>query len=268
MEADVSATALASSVRDVEALLADPPVPGAFAEVELEGLPEPVRRYFTASVAPGAPLARSCRFRMRGSIRLGSRWLRFRARETLAPRHGFVWAARVAGLIAGADRYADGEGTMDWKLAGLVRVAHADGPDVSRSSAGRAGAEAVWVPTALLPRFGVTWAGRDPHRIVAGYRLDETELELHLVLDDEARVRSVAFERWGDPDATGRWGHHPFGFEATGHTTFGDVTIPSAGRAGWFFGTDRWSEGESFRFEITDHRLVGETDSSLAGAAG
>jgi len=39
--------------------------------------------------------------------------------------------------------------------------------------------------------------------------------------------------------------------------------IPSAGRAGWFYGTDRWSEGEFFRYEFTDFHLV--TPASSAG---
>jgi hypothetical protein len=30
--------------------------------------------------------------------------------------------------------------------------------------------------------------------------------------------------------------------------------VPSAGWAGWFYGTDRWSDGESF--QITDLHLV------------
>jgi hypothetical protein len=52
--------------------------------------------------------------------------------------------------------------------------------------------------------------------------------------------------------------YHPFGFEVTGHTTFDGVTITSAGRGGWFFGTDRWADGEFMRYEITDYRLVTE----------
>jgi hypothetical protein len=35
------------------------------------------------------------------------------------------------------------------------------------------------------------------------------------------------------------------------------MTIPSAGRAGSFIGTDRWREGESFRYEISDYSLIG-----------
>jgi Family of unknown function (DUF6544) len=56
----------------------------------MEGLPEPMRRYLRASIAPGTPLARSARFRMRGSIKLGNTWVRFRARQTLGPHRGFV----------------------------------------------------------------------------------------------------------------------------------------------------------------------------------
>ena len=147
---------------------------------------------------------------------------------------------------------------MNWKILGLVRVVHADGPDVSRSAAGRVVAEAVWVPTALLPRFGVTWTAADPHHITASYRLDEADIDLQYTLGDDARVRSVVFDRWDDPDNTGTWGHHPSGFEVTGFSTFDGVTIPSARRAGWFYGTDRWDEGEFFRAEITDYHLVTE----------
>jgi Family of unknown function (DUF6544) len=193
---------------------------------------------------------------MRGSIKLGRRWLPFRAREIYAPHHGFVWAARAGGVIVGSDRYADGRGVMDWRLLGLVRVMHAEGPDLSRSAAGRVGSEAVWLPTALLSRFGVTWGASDAHHITASYRLGEVEMGLHCTLDDDARVRSVAIDRWGDPDNTGTSGFHPFGVEFTRHSSFDGVTIPGAGRAGWFYGTERWSDGEFFRYEFTDFHLV------------
>ena len=145
---------------------------------------------------------------------------------------------------------------MDWRLLGLIPVAHAQGPDVSRSAAARAAAEAVWVPTTLLPRFGVAWTATDEHQITASYALDGTDLEVRYTLDGRARVRSVAFDRWGDPDSSGKWGLYPAGLEVTGTSTFQGLTIPSAGSFGWFFGTDRWPVGEFFRFELTGFHLV------------
>jgi hypothetical protein len=130
---------------------------------------------------------------------------------------------------------------------------------VARSAAGRAGAEAIWLPTALLPRFGVRWAAPAParDRVTAAFAVGETPLELELGLDTAGRVVSLAFDRWGDPGGDGRFGWHRFGGELTAHASFGGLTIPSAGRLGWFYGTDRWDEGEFFRYRITDLQPAG-----------
>ncbi|MGH3742047.1 MAG: hypothetical protein ACRDT1_12020 [Micromonosporaceae bacterium] len=37
------------------------------------------------------------------------------------------------------------------------------------------------------------------------------------------------------------------------------LTIPSSGRLGWFYGTDRHDEGEFFRYELTALDAIGAT---------
>jgi len=226
-----------------------------FSGGEVTDLPAPVRRYLRASIADGTSLATCAKLRMRGHIKV-RRWLPFTARQIVNPHKGLVWTARAAGLIAGSDRYIDGAGVMDWKLAGMVTLVHAEGADVSRSAAGRAGGEAILVPTALLPRFGVTWTATDDRHITAHYRLGPVPVDLHLHLDPRSRPRSVVFQRWGDPDATGAWGWYPFGGLITGHRAFAGLTVPSEGRLGWHFGTDRWTAGEFFRYRLTRYRTV------------
>jgi hypothetical protein len=71
---------------------------------------------------------------------------------------------------------------------------------------------------------------------------------------------SLVFDRWGDPDNSGGWGWHSFGGEITSYDTFDGVMVPSAGRLGWFFGTDRWPSSEFFRYQITDLRLATGTN--------
>ena len=255
------ANARRPSVWDLEAELAPPAAQGVFAEEELAGLPEPVRRYFRAAIAPGTPLAAAVRLEMRGSIKLGGRWLPFRARQVLAPHRGFVWAARVAGgVFAGSDQYIDGRGWMDWRMLGVIPVVHAGGPDVSRSAAARAGAEAIWIPTALLPRFGVTWTADDETHLTAHHRVDDVDLTVQYTLDDRARLRAVQFDRWGDPTNTKAWGLYPFGLDTSASATFHGLTVPQEGRVGWFHGADRWAVGEFFRFTITDLQPVTRAD--------
>jgi hypothetical protein len=245
-------------VRELERRLALGAMPGRFDPAELDELPEPVRRYFSRAIEPGAPLCRAARLRMRGHLRLGTRWLPFRAREVLAPRNGFVWTARVAGVIAGSDHYVDGQGALEWKLLGLIRVMRAGGPDVTRSAAGRGAAEGVWVPSALLPRFGVEWTAESDIHLVARHRIDGVDITMHCDVDDDGRLRSIAFDRWGDPDNTGSYGLHRFGMDVARHQMFGPFTIPASGSAGWFHGSDRWAEGAFFRYELTAHEAEPE----------
>ena len=54
-----------------------------FSDGEVERCDEPVRRYLCAAIAPGTPLARAARLRMRGSIKVANRWVPFRADELL-----------------------------------------------------------------------------------------------------------------------------------------------------------------------------------------
>ena len=245
------------SVSEFETGLARPGARDVFRDDELVGLPAPVQRYFRAAIAPGTPLALAARLEMQGSIKIGGRWLPFRATEVLAPQRGFVWSARVSGgLFAGSDQYDSGLGAMNCKILGLIPVIQTDGPDVSRSAAARAAAEAVWVPTALLPRYGVNWSAEDVTHLTARYTLDTTPLVVRYELDEGARIVSAQMERWGDPNNTRTWAQHSFGFEATARATFGGVSIPSQGRVGWFPRTERWTSGEFFRFALTELRLV------------
>ncbi len=223
-----------------------------FFEPELiDGADPGVARYFRAAIAPGAPLVNKAHLRMHGHIKMG-RWVPFTADEILEPREGFLWRARVArGLISGSDRYLDGLGAMRWKVLGVLPLMRNSGPDLARSAAGRAGGEAIWLPTAVLPDGEVRWRDED-QGVTVDFAVDDVPVTMHLTLDEEGRVRSFELDRWGDPGGTGTWSWHRFGGDVSEHRTFAGLTIPSAGSVGWHHGTDRWNDGEFFRYQITD----------------
>ena len=222
---------------------------GSFDPSELDGLPEPVRRYFQGSVAPGTEALTAARLGSAARSRLGVGCPSGPMRRS---PHGVVscGSARAAGVISGYDAYIDGHGAMRWKLLGLATLIRAAGTDVSTSAAGRCAGEALWLPTALLPRFGVEWSAAAADRIVAKVELDTTPMELHIGIDAVGRPTSVVFDRWGDPEGTGSFGWHPFGGDIAQYDTFAGLTIPSAGSWGWFYGTERWQQGGS---SVPDH---------------
>lgn len=215
--------------------------------------PEPVRRYFLHALAEGAPLDTAVRLSMRGQIRIGvgGAWQRMRAEEILAPPRGFVWKVLAGeGLtrVAGADWLEGGAAGVQFFALGFVPVARASGFDVDRSAAGRLALESIWAPAALLPERGVRWEVEGPDAIRASMRIAGEPHSLTLALDDAGGVRAVTGLRWGSLAEKEPHSWIPFGADVDGERTFGGVTIPSAVRVAWWYGTERVFE--FFRAEV------------------
>ncbi|WP_205627134.1 DUF6544 family protein [Sandaracinus amylolyticus] len=215
-------------------------------------LPPAAQRYLRHAIARGTPLAHAVRLAMHGEIKLGGAWSAFEAEQVIHAARGFVWRARVRmkGLpVRGSDRWVDGAGALDWRLLGVIPVARASGVDVSRSAAGRAQAEAIWLPSILT---GAEWHARDDAHADAEIAIHGESGRIDYTIDAHGALREIVFDRWGDPDATGTSSTFPFGGVIEDERTFEGFTIPSRVRVGWFFGTPRWEEGEFFRVTIDD----------------
>lgn len=226
------------------------------AESDLAGVPAPAKRYLEHALTLGEPRASAVRLGMRGEIRLDARWAPFAAEQVIHAGRGFVWRAsiRLRGLrVSGSDRYVDGVGLVRWKLFGLLPLASASGPDVSRSAAGRTAIEHVWLPPAL-PRAVESWEALDDSRCAATVRVGSELSRVELEIDSTGRLRSAAMQRWGTPDGVRTpFRAERFGCLAEEERRFGAVTIPTRLRVGWFFGTPRFdAEGEFFRC-VVDH---------------
>jgi hypothetical protein len=227
---------------------------GSFQPERLNGLTPVARRFLTHAIQPEAKQASSVHLEMTGTIRLGDKWLPFEAEQVLAPPRGFVWRAKArSGLlrISGADYYAAGSGAVDFRLWGLIPVARSSGPDISRAARGRLAAESFWLPSSLLPSDRVQWREVDDQTAEVVLEIDGDRIPVRLSVDAEGRVRSVALQRWGDQTPDKAFALIPFGGEVGDERRFGDYTIPTVVRVGWWYGTEKYHEGEFFRATIT-----------------
>lgn len=234
-----------------------PPV-GRFDPAGIGDLPAPARRLLTHALTPGIPLVPTVLLDMAGEIRL-KRWMPFTARQVLRASAGFVWDATVGKTpirFSGGDAYWQGAGTLDFRLWGLIPVARATGPDIDRSAAGRLAAETVaWAPQALTPQMGATWTPIDVDSAVVTLDVDDAAIDVTVTVDAGGRIRELATQRWGDPDA-GHFRELPFGGSFDSSTTFEGLTIAGSGRVGWWWGTKRQDEGEFFRFHIIHAQIA------------
>ena len=208
----------------------------------LEGLDEPVRRYFAHAIPDGAELAAGVRLAMSGRIKVGV-WLPFTARQECDGR-SFAWHARVGfgrlTVLTVLDRFADRVGTTEGRLFGRRGVFHAADEDTTRSAAGRAALEAVFAPMSLLPQRGVRWRAEDDEIIVGAWDIGPERPELRLRVADDGAVRSLSTLRWGNVGQR-HFGYIPCGCDVRSERRFGDVVVPSALTVGWWFGTPRYT---------------------------
>lgn len=246
-------------VPSLEALwAADPDGPlRRFDPASTEGLPAAARRLLLHAIEPGAPLYRAIGLRMRGEIKLG-RWRPFEAEQVIRWGRGMVWRAKAKLgplSIRGQDSIVDGVGQMRWRLAGIIPVMSADGPDVTRSAAGRLELEATLLPSVLLDD-DVRWQPSADDRVAqASVHVPGDDGLVTLEVDGSGRLERAHALRWGNPEGHE---HHavPFGVLLGRELHTGGYAIPAEIRAGWWFGTPRFeSEGEFFRAEILDVRL-------------
>jgi hypothetical protein len=205
---------------------------GVLGDAGRERLPAPARRWLDRAAPAGAGAPARVELWTRGEIRLG-RWRSLRARQVLVPGRGFVWAARVGRrpvAITGFDRYAAGRGELRWRLAGLVTVMAASGPDIDRSAAGRLAAESVLLPPSLLDP-AVAWEGLDGRRAVATLAAGPWSHEVTIAVDADGVLREVSLPRWGAPGDTPRQGVFRVALE--GEVRDAGVAVCAAMTAGW-----------------------------------
>jgi hypothetical protein len=102
-----------------------------------------------------------------------------------------------------------------------------------------------------LPGDQVAWNEVDEGTAEAVLTLDGERIPVRLSVDAGGRLRGVAMRRWGDQAEDRRYALIPFGGDVQDERRFGDYTIPTAVRVGWWYGTDKFLEGEFFRAAIT-----------------
>lgn len=212
-----------------------------FSQEELEGLPEPVVRYFEYALTPGQPLIRRATIEQTGEFRIGgmdASWSPFTAVQHFSANPpGFVWDAdiRMAPMMSVRvrDSYMNGAGSMQGKVASLVTVVDEGGErEINEATLQRYMAEAVWLPTALLPSQGVTWEPIDETTARATLDDGRTSASLQFEFNQKGEiVRIYTPARYRDVD--GEAVLTPWAGSFWNYTSVDGMMVPAQGEVEW-----------------------------------
>ena len=204
-----------------------------------EDLPDAI----AALVPRAAPLASrapaTVRLRQRGEMRFSplGKWQSLTAEQTFAIRRpGFVWHAycRVAPLLTAevVDSYVGGEGRLEARLFGSIRVANAAGPETAKGELMRYLAELAWAPDAIRYNRALRWNELGAREFEVSADSIGGEARVCLALDengDIAGMRADDRPRLEDGKIVpGKW----FG-AFSGYKELAGYRIPTQGEVGW-----------------------------------
>lgn len=135
-----------------------------FSLKDLEGLPEPVQRYFKYALRDGQEYIKFVRLKQIGEFRMKENqpWMSIKAEQYFTTEDpAFIWRVKLAMTpfiwIEGRDMYYQGKGNMLIKLLSTITAADATGSEMDISSLIRFLSETPWFPTALLPGDYIEW---------------------------------------------------------------------------------------------------------------
>jgi hypothetical protein len=230
--------------REVAALLAarGADTAGTISESDLAGLPDPVQRWLRASGVVGTEIPSIVRITQVGEFRMGAgeRWMPMTATQhyTTNPP-GFLWRAsmEMAPLVhvTGRDRYAQGTGDIEMRLASVIPVASTSGGNLNGGALLRYLNETMWFPAALLLP-NVTWDAIDDASARATLTDAGQSVSAVFVFDDQGRLVNMTAERWNDSE------HAVLPWE-TPISDWGDfegLHIASSGTGVWKTGPDAY----------------------------
>ena len=131
---------------------------------DLEGLSEPVQRYFKYALKDGQEHIKFARLKQVGEFRMkeNQSWMPIKAEQYFTTEDpAFIWRVKFTMApfiwIDGRDMYYQGKGNMLIKVLSTITVADAAGSEMDISSLIRFLSEAPWFPTALLPSDYIEW---------------------------------------------------------------------------------------------------------------
>jgi hypothetical protein len=212
--------------------------PKTYDSKELEGLPDPVQRYFQAVLTEGQPIVTAVKLSQQGLFNMSetkAKWSPFTATQVVTTqRPGFDWDARIQiapGVSAFVhDAYLLGEGSLHASLLGLFTVADVRGtPEAAQGELLRYFAEIPWYPTALLPSQGVRWEAIDNTSARATMTDVPTTVSLVFRFNAEGTIETMRAEARCRDKLTampwsGRFWHY---------SVCNEMLIPLEGEVGW-----------------------------------
>jgi hypothetical protein len=178
-----------------------------FQKSQLEGLPEPVQRYFNLVLKEGQPYISSVRMKHDGHFKTGfdKDWINITGEQyATAEKPGFIWKGSTT-FFSALDLYIEDQGRLTVSLLSLVKIMDGKGATYNQGELLRWLGESVLYPTNLLPSERMQWFPIDDHTAKCTFTYKELSLFFICTFNAAGEITEMQTRRYMDEKHMETW---------------------------------------------------------------
>lgn len=178
-----------------------------FSYRQLEGLPEPVQRYFKHVLKNGQPYISYIRLKHDGQFKtdLKKDWVNISGEQYFTTQKpGFIWKGTTSMFVA-RDSFISDKGGLTATLLSLVNVVNVQGDKYNQGELLRWLSESVWFPTNLLPSEKLNWTAIDSSSAKLSFKYNGLALYFIITFNEKGEISQMVTKRYMDEKRLETW---------------------------------------------------------------
>jgi len=222
-----------------------------FSQDQLEGLPEPVQRYFRHVMEEGQPYINYVRLKHDGWFKTAfdKKPVNIKGEQYFtASRPGFIWKGKTS-LFTARDMYIGGKGRLVVSLFSLLKVADKKGPEVNQAELLRWLGESVWFPTNLLPRENLHWSPIDSSSARLTFEYNDLSVYYIVTFNENDEIVRMETERYMEDK-----GLKPWTGKVNEYRRINGVRVPTVIEASWNLEEGEYTYGR-FKIQTIEYEI-------------
>lgn len=171
-----------------------------FSYEQLEGLPEPVQKYFKHVLKEGQFYINYVRLTHDGLFKTATDkdWIKIKGEQYFTTeKPGFIWLGKTT-MFTAKDSYIEGKGKLTVSLLSLVNIVKSHGDKINQGELLRWLGESVWFPTNLLPNKNLQWSAIDSSHAKLTYSYKNLVVHYIVSFNDKDEITQMKTERYMD----------------------------------------------------------------------
>lgn len=174
---------------------------------QLQGLPEPVQRYFKHVLKEGQPYISYVRLTHDGQFKTDPKqnWIPIKGEQYFTTaKPGFIWKGSTR-MFTAKDMFLSEKGRLVVSLLSAFKISDGQGEKYDQGELLRWLGESVWFPTNLLPNENLQWIAIDDQTAQLVFTYNDLSVLYWVSFNESGEITALRTNRYMGEDSLETW---------------------------------------------------------------